>query len=75
MIIKRYQNRKLYSPQLAKYVNLTELLQLYRDNNNLQVIDVDSQDITTKTLLSALYEVELIHGVTREEIDRRLGGL
>lgn len=75
MIIKRYSNRKLYSQQLAKYINLTELLQLYRDNNNLEVIDTNGDNITTKTLLSALYEVELIQGVNREEIDRRLGGL
>ena len=75
MIIQRYKNRKNYSRSLAKYVNLTELLELYRDNIDLQIIDVDGQDITNKTLLSALYEVELIQGVSREEIDRRLGGL
>lgn len=75
MIIQRYKNRKNYSRSLAKYVNLTELLELYRDNKDLQIIDVDGQDITNKTLLSALYEVELIQGVNREEIDRRLGGL
>lgn len=75
MTLKKYSNRKIYSKELAKYVNLTEILQLYKDNRDLQIIDVNGEDITSTTLLSALYELELIQGVTRDEIDRRLGGL
>lgn len=71
MLIKKYSNRKLYQQSLG-YINLTQLLEIYKQNKDLKVIDVDGENITNKTLLTALFEVELVKGIDSEEINRRL---
>lgn len=54
-VIKRYQNRKLYSTTLSEYVSMNYLIDLVRTNQKFQVIDnATKQDITTNTLHSAL---------------------
>ena len=54
-LIKRYQNRKLYSTTLSEYVSMHYLIDLVRTNQKFQVIDnATKQDITTNTLHSAL---------------------
>lgn len=74
-MIKKYKNRKYYSTNLAKYVNLKDIIDLYKIDNSLQVVDYLGNDITKSTLQSAVYEVELIQGITQEELERRIGGL
>lgn len=72
MKIKRHKNRKLYSYTLSKWVTMVELLQLYKTNQEMEIIDHEGNNITDRTLLSALFEVESMQGVSRDEINRRI---
>ena len=74
-VIKRYNNRKMYSTTLSKYVSQEYLLDLARTDQKFQVIDNDSKkDITKKALQSALIKLplsmkiltDLVKGVTNE---------
>lgn len=59
-VIKRYNNRKMYSTTLSKYVPQEYLLDLARTDQKFQVIDNDTkQDITKKALQSALNKLPL----------------
>ena len=44
LIIKRYQNRKLYSVHHSCYVTLEELAQFIREQNTITVIDNRTKD-------------------------------
>lgn len=57
IIIKRYQNRKLYNTQSKKYITLREILELIKARFEIQVIDNQSRnDITALTLSQAIFE-------------------
>ena len=59
-VIKKYNNRKLYSTTLSRYVPQEYLLDLVKTNQKFQVIDNDSKkDITKKALQSALIKLPL----------------
>ena len=50
VVIKRYQNRKLYNTNTSTYVTLESLANLVKAGNSLQVIDNKTKnDITNKT--------------------------
>jgi polyhydroxyalkanoate synthesis regulator protein len=58
--IVKYNNRKLYSTSLSRYVVLPELVKLVRDNVDFTVEDHKSKkDITGETLKQALLTVDL----------------
>jgi polyhydroxyalkanoate synthesis regulator protein len=59
-IIKRYRNRKLYSPDESRYVTLSEIFSLIDEGWDVKVIDVDtSEDITLKALKAGLVQLNL----------------
>lgn len=58
--IIKYNNRKLYSTSLSRYVVLPELVKLVRDNVEFKVEEHKSKkDVTNETLKQALLTVEL----------------
>lgn len=54
MKIKRYKNRKLYSPELKDYVNLSGIKAAILDNRVIEVIRYDGVDVTRETLIEVL---------------------
>jgi polyhydroxyalkanoate synthesis repressor PhaR len=59
IIIKRYQNRKLYSTHHSCYVTLEEIAQLICEGNNVVVYDNKTKrEITYQTYLQVLFSQE-----------------
>lgn len=59
ILIKRYQNRKLYNTQAKKYITLEELEELIKRKQDIVVIDNKTkQDITATTLSQIIFESE-----------------
>ena len=59
-IIKRYNNRKLYSTTLSKYVTINYVLDLVRTKQKFKVIDnSNGKDITSKTVKTSLMELPM----------------
>jgi polyhydroxyalkanoate synthesis repressor PhaR len=59
-LIKKYSNRKLYDTTLARYINLTEIIELIGNGTELQVLDSQtSEDITNNILKSAIKYVNI----------------
>jgi len=66
-VIKKYNNRKLYSTTLSKYVPQEYLLDLVKTDQKFQVIDNDTKrDITKKALQSALNKLPLSMKMLRD---------
>lgn len=58
-IIKKYPNRRLYDTEESRYITLSEIRQLVRDQVDFQVIERKTQtDITTQVLLQVIAEQE-----------------
>lgn len=54
-IIKKYNNRKLYSTKISKYVDLAYILDLVKTNQRFQVIENKTEtDITSREMKKAL---------------------
>ena len=59
IIIKRYQNRKLYDTSAKSYITLDGIAELIRQGNNVQIIDnVTEEDLTNITLMQIIVEQE-----------------
>lgn len=57
ILIKKYENRRLYDATNSRYVNLDEVAQLLRDGNDVRVVDAASgQDITRLILTQIIVE-------------------
>ena len=55
-IIKKYKNRKLYSMNRNSYINLTQLLEIARQEK-IVVLDSAERNITTKMIKQAIRKV------------------
>jgi polyhydroxyalkanoate synthesis repressor PhaR len=59
IIIKRYQNRKLYNTQSKRYITLEEIEELIKNEQKIKVIDNSTgNDITAITLSQIIFEFE-----------------
>ena len=59
VIIKRYQNRKLYNTQSKRYITLEEIENLIKSEKEIKVIDNSTgRDITPITLSQIIFEFE-----------------
>lgn len=59
IIIKRYQNRKLYDTQNSSYVTLDEIGHMIRKGDDVRVIDNKTKaDLTSITLTQIIFEEE-----------------
>lgn len=57
-IITKYKNRKLYSKELSKYVNLNYLLDLVNTNISFLVLEHNTnKDVTNNTLSEAILKL------------------
>ena len=56
VVIKKYENRRLYDTTNSRYVNLDEVAQLLKQGNDVQVIDADGEDITRLILTQIIVE-------------------
>ena len=55
IVVKKYKNRKLYDTESSRYIKLEDVLNIFQEGKEVQVIDnATSQDITVSTLLEAL---------------------
>lgn len=54
-MIKKYDNRKLYSTELKKYITLTHVLDAVKAGENVQVVTHNGgKDITEETIREAI---------------------
>ena len=59
IMIKRYQNRKLYDTQNSTYVTLYDISRMIKEGSDVQVIDNSTkEDLTAVTLTQILFEEE-----------------
>jgi polyhydroxyalkanoate synthesis repressor PhaR len=59
IIIKRYQNRKLYNTHSKRYITLNEIEDLIKNQAEIKIIDNTSgRDITAATLSQIIFELE-----------------
>jgi polyhydroxyalkanoate synthesis repressor PhaR len=57
VIIKKYENRRLYDTNRSRYVNLDEVAQLIREGNDVQVVDaITGEDLTRLVLTQIIVE-------------------
>jgi polyhydroxyalkanoate synthesis repressor PhaR len=62
ILIKRYQNRKLYNTHTKRYITLDEIEDLIKEQQEIQVIDNQTgNDITALTLSQVIFETEKNH--------------
>ncbi len=58
-LLKKYPNRRLYDTQTSSYVTLSQVSELVREGEDIQIIDSDSEeDITRSVLLQIILEME-----------------
>jgi polyhydroxyalkanoate synthesis repressor PhaR len=57
VVIKKYENRRLYDTAASRYVNLDDIARFIRDGSDVQVIDAKSgKDLTRVTLTQIITE-------------------
>lgn len=62
VVIKRYQNRKLYNTESKRYITLEEIEDLIKKEREIKVIDNQTgKDITAITLSQIIFESEKNH--------------
>lgn len=52
IVIKKYENRRLYDTSRSRYVNLDDLAELIREGADVQVVDAKSGDDITRVVLT-----------------------
>ena len=58
-LLKKYPNRRLYDTQTSSYVTLSQVSDLVRMGEEIQIIDSDTEeDITRSVLLQIILEME-----------------
>ena len=54
VVIKKYENRRLYDTTNSRYVNLEDVAQLLQQGNDVQVIDAASGEDITRLILTQI---------------------
>ena len=54
VVIKKYENRRLYDTTNSRYVNLEEVAQLLQQGNDVQVVDASSGEDITRLILTQI---------------------
>ena len=54
IVIKKYENRRLYDTTNSRYVNLEEVAQILQQGNDVQVIDAATGDDITRLILTQI---------------------
>lgn len=57
IVIKKYENRRLYDTSRSRYVNLEEIARLIRKGHNVRIVDAKTgEDLTRSTLMQIIVE-------------------
>jgi polyhydroxyalkanoate synthesis repressor PhaR len=60
IILKRYENRRIYNLQTKKYINLNDINEIIQKGEEVQVIDnKNGEDITNQILLQIIFNISL----------------
>jgi polyhydroxyalkanoate synthesis repressor PhaR len=51
-VIKKYKNRKLYDTKTSKYITLTNIADMVKNNDNIQVICHNTKEDVTHNILT-----------------------
>jgi polyhydroxyalkanoate synthesis repressor PhaR len=54
VVIKKYENRRLYDTTNSRYINLEEVAQLLQQGNEVQVVDASSGEDITRLILTQI---------------------
>src|SRR5260370_28492958 len=54
VVIKKYENRRLYDTTNSRYVNLEEVAQLLQQGNDVQVVDATTNEDITRLILTQI---------------------
>jgi polyhydroxyalkanoate synthesis repressor PhaR len=54
VIIKKYENRRLYDTTNSRYINLEEVAQLLQQGNEVQVVDASTNEDITRLILTQI---------------------
>lgn len=54
VVIKKYENRRLYDTTNSRYVNLEEVAQLLQQGNEVQVVDATTNEDITRLILTQI---------------------
>ncbi len=54
IVIKKYENRRLYDSAQSRYVNLEDIAAMIRDGHDVQVVDAKSAEDLTRTILTQI---------------------
>jgi polyhydroxyalkanoate synthesis repressor PhaR len=54
VVIKKYENRRLYDTTGSRYVNLDEVAQMVRDGTEVQVVDASTGEDLTRIILTQI---------------------
>jgi polyhydroxyalkanoate synthesis repressor PhaR len=62
VVVRKYENRRLYDTSSSRYVNLPEIAQLIREGAEVQVVDAKSGEDITRVILT-----QIIHEDARQK--------
>lgn len=62
VVVRKYENRRLYDTSSSRYVNLPEIAQLIREGADVQVVDARSGEDITRVILT-----QIIHEDARQK--------
>ena len=62
VVVRKYENRRLYDTSSSRYVNLPEIAQLVREGTDVQVVDARSGEDITRVILT-----QIIHEDARQK--------
>ena len=54
LIIKKYENRRLYNTVTSQYINQEQVAQLVRDGHDVRVVDAATGDDITRLILAQI---------------------
>ena len=54
IVIKKYENRRLYDTSASRYVNLEAVAELLREGREVQVVEAKSGDDITRQVLTQI---------------------
>ena len=62
IVVRKYENRRLYDTSSSRYVNLPEIAQMVREGAEVQVVDAKSGEDITRVILT-----QIIHEDARQK--------
>jgi polyhydroxyalkanoate synthesis repressor PhaR len=54
VVIRKYENRRLYDTSSSRYVNLDDIAQMVREGNDVQVVDATTGEDLTRVVLTQI---------------------